>query len=269
MDGSETLVYEGAQMSTTPPPAPGATGSDPQTAKSREYYNEFSKGYEARRGKNVPQGYHEMLDELESGCVEQYGSGKDVLEVGCGTGLVLERIARFAKRAQGIDLSPGMLEKAKERGLSVEEGSATALPYDDNSFDVTCSFKVLAHIPDIDRALSEMARVTRPGGIVLAELYNPWSFRGALRVLGPARRIGSTRKESDVFTRFDSPAKAKAMTPPGCRFEGGRGVRIITPAARIVDAPVIGPAFYAVEKLLCDTPLRAFAGFYIAKYRKL
>lgn len=235
---------------------------------SRAYYDEFSKGYEARRGVNVPGGYHDMLDELESGFVERFGRDKDVLEVGCGTGLVLERIAKFAKNAEGIDLSPGMLQKARERGLSVREGSATDLPFPDNSFDVTCSFKVLAHIPDIEKALSEMARVTRPGGVVLAELYNPWSFRGILRVLGPARSIGKTRKESDVFTRFDSPKRAEELTPPGCDFDGARGVRIITPAARVVDAPVIGPVFYKAEKFLADTPLRALAGFYIAKYKK-
>jgi SAM-dependent methyltransferase len=205
-----------------------------------------------------------MLDELEAGFVEKYGASKDVLEVGCGTGLVLQRIAQFAETAKGIDLSPGMLEKAKARGLDVCEGSATELPFEDNSFDVTCSFKVLAHIPAIDQALSEMARVTKPGGVVLAELYNPWSFRGLLRALGPARRIGSTKNESDVFTRFDSPVKAEQMTPPGCDFDGARGVRIVTPAARIVDTPVIGRAFYQAEKLLADTPLRAFAGFYIA-----
>jgi len=241
-------------------------GYDSQT--SREYYDEFSKGYEERRGKNVPGGYHELLDELESGLVERYGANKHVLEVGCGTGLILKRLANFAAKAEGIDLSPGMLEKARERGLSVREGSATALPYEDNTFDVTCSFKVLAHIPDIEKALSEMARVTRPGGMVLAEFYNPWSFRGLLRALGPARQIGRTRKESDVYTRFDNPLRAKELTPSGCSFKGARGVRIITPAARVVDTPVIGPIFYKAEKLIADSPLRALAGFYIAKYQK-
>jgi len=242
-----------------------STGSE---SASRDYYDEFSKGYEARRGRNVPGGYHEMLDDLESGIVRKYGEGKAVLEVGCGTGLVLDRIAEFAGSAKGIDLSPGMLEKAKERGLDVCEGSATELPFDDNTFDVTCSFKVLAHIPDIEKALSEMARVTKPGGMVLAELYNPWSFRGLLRLLGPARRIGSTKNESDVFTRFDNPKRAEAMTPTGCEFKGARGVRIVTPAARVVDTPIIGPAFYKAETLLADTPMSALAGFYIAKYSK-
>jgi ubiquinone/menaquinone biosynthesis C-methylase UbiE len=255
--------------SSTGTAGPQTAGPAQQTAdQSRVYYDEFSKKYEARRGKNVPGGYHEMLDDLESSYVAKFGRGKDVLEVGCGTGLVLTRIAAFASTAQGIDLSPGMLEKARARGLSVREGSATALPFADNSFDVTCSFKVLAHIPDIDQALSEMARVTKPGGVILAEFYNPYSFRGLLRLLGPARQIGSTKKESDVFTRFDSPQKAKHMTPTGCDFEEARGVRIVTPAARVVDTPVVGKAFYSAERLLADSPLRNLAGFYIAAYRK-
>lgn len=246
----------------------GTTERDASTQKSREYYDEFSKGYEARRGTNVPGGYHEMLDSLESSYVARFGTGKEVLEVGCGTGLVLKRIDAFASRAEGIDLSPGMLAKAREKGLRVREGSATSLPFEDNSFDVTCSFKVLAHIPEIEKALSEMARVTRPGGFILAELYNPYSFRGLLRALGPARRVASSKKESDVFTRFDSPSRARELTPVGCSFEGARGVRIITPTARLVDTPIIGRAFYQIEKALADTPLRGLAGFYIATYKK-
>ncbi len=55
-------------------------------------------------------------------------------------------------RARGVDLSPGMLHKAQARGLDVVLGSATALPFEDNQFDVTCSFKVLAHVPVIELA---------------------------------------------------------------------------------------------------------------------
>ncbi len=236
---------------------------------SREYYDEFAAGYEARRAKNVPGGYHDMLDELEADYVARFGTGKRVLEVGCGTGLVLERIQQFASLAQGIDLSPQMLKKARERGLDVREGSATELPFDDATFDVTCSFKVLAHVPEIERALAEMARVTKPGGAILAEFYNPQSFRGLLRLLGPAKQVGQSKKESDVFTRFDSPRRIAQLTPAGCRFEGGRGVRIVTPTAHLVDQKPFGPWLRRAERLLCDTPLRHFAGFYIAHYHKL
>jgi len=242
--------------------------TDAQEARSRAYYDEFSIGYEARRAGHVPQGYHELLDQLESGYVERFGADKDVLEVGCGTGLVLERIARFARSAKGVDLSPGMLEKARQRGLDVVEGSATALPFADASFDVTCSFKVLAHVPDIKKALSEMARVTRPGGMILAELYNPWSFRGLLRILGPVQRIGSTKKESDVYTRFDSPLEARKLTPDGCSFVGARGIRIVSPTASVVDHPKLGPWFFRAEVALADTQFANFAGFYVATYEK-
>ena len=60
-----------------------------------------------------------MLDDLEVEIVERYGAGRQVLEVGCGTGLLLDRVAHFARGARGIDLSAGMLAKAATRGLSV------------------------------------------------------------------------------------------------------------------------------------------------------
>jgi ubiquinone/menaquinone biosynthesis C-methylase UbiE len=235
---------------------------------SREYYDEFAKVYDDRRGNNVPGGYHDLLDELETGLVERFGAHKDILEVGCGTGLIMQRVAGFARHVQGVDLSPGMLAHALARGLDVAQGSATQLPFPNDRFDVTYSFKVLAHVPDIRLALAEMARVTRPGGMILAEFYNPYSIRGLLRHLGPARRIGQSKKEADVFTRFDSPARARALTPPGCHFQGARGIRIVTPAAQVVDMKGVGRLFYATERLLADSPLSVCAGFYIAQYRK-
>ncbi|HXS18959.1 MAG TPA: class I SAM-dependent methyltransferase [Polyangiaceae bacterium] len=235
---------------------------------SREYYDEFAKVYDDRRGNSVPFGYHDLLDELETSLVERFGSQRDILEVGCGTGLIMQRVAKFARRVHGVDLSPGMLAHAQARGLDVTQGSATQLPFSDGEFDVTYSFKVLAHVPDIELALSEMARVTRPGGMILAEFYNPYSIRGLLRHLGPAKQIGQSKKEADVFTRFDSPSRARALTPRGCHFEGARGIRIVTPAAQLIDMKGIGRLFYATERLLADSPLSVCAGFYVAQYRK-
>jgi ubiquinone/menaquinone biosynthesis C-methylase UbiE len=230
---------------------------------NRKYYDAFSKKYEQRRGDNEPGGYHELLDELESEFVRRFGSGREVLEVGCGTGLVLSRIQSFAKHATGVDLSPGMLERAKSRGLKVVEGSATALPFDDQSFDVTCSFKVLAHVPDIERALAEMARVTRPGGHVIAEFYNPFSLRGVLKRFGPAGRIADDAHERHVYTRFDSPLRVRKLVPPGCHLVATRGVRIATPTALVMQNALGRRFFGSAERLLCDSPLRFFGGFYI------
>ncbi len=88
---------------------------------NRTYYDDFAGWYERER--HLP--YHRMLDDLEVDLVRRYGEGKDVLEVGCGTGLILGRVDEFASRATGIDLSGGMLAKAAARDLDVAQGSAT------------------------------------------------------------------------------------------------------------------------------------------------
>lgn len=237
-------------------------------ATIRAYYDEFSRRYERRRGQNDPGGYHELIDDLEVDFTARFARGKDVLEVGCGTGLILERLATFARTARGIDLSPGMLEKAKERGLDVQEGSVLALPYADASFDVCCSFKVLAHVPDIQGALREMLRVTRPAGVVLAEFYNPQSMRALLKRFGPAGAISESTRESAVYTRFDTPRDVTAFLPSGCRIVASRGVRIVTPFALAMRVPVVRGALRAAEWALADGPLARFGGFWIAAFQR-
>lgn len=243
-------------------------GEDEHLDATRAYYDEFSRRYEAKRGGNDPGGYHDLVDDLEVDFVRRFGAGRDLLEVGCGTGLILARTAQFARSAKGVDLSPGMLERAKGRGLSVLEASATDLPFPDESFDVAYSLKVLAHVRDIERALSEMTRVVRRGGFVLAEFYNPRSFRGLAKRLGPPGAISDRTDESAVFTRFDSPDQARAYAPAGTRFVAARGVRIVTPAAAALRIPVVGSVLRRAEWLLCDSPLRGLGGFWLGAFRR-
>ena len=127
---------------------------------------------------------------------------------------------------------------------------------------------MLAHVPEIERALSEMARVTRPGGVVIAEFYNPMSLRGLAKRLGPAGRIAEGANEKDVYTRYDAPSAVRAMAPRGCRFEAARGVRIVTPAAAFLRIPGLGSVLRAAERALCDSPLSVFGGFWIAAFVK-
>ncbi len=231
---------------------------------TRAYYDEFSRWYEKERGR----GYHALIDDLEVSVTEPLARGARVLEVGCGTGLILERIARVAERAEGIDLSPGMLEQARQRGLSVCEGSATELPFADATFDLVYSYKVLAHVPDIEKALAEMARVTRPGGTILAEFYNPWSLRYLAKRLGPAGRISEKTTEDAVYTRFDSPQRIREILPSNTHLEGFRGVRVVTPTAGVVSLPVVGRAVSMLEHVLLDSPAARFGGFLIAVIRR-
>lgn len=242
--------------------------NDDHLEKTKAYYDEFAECYEDQRDGNVSGGYHDMIDDLEVEFVERYGRGGDVLEVGCGTGLLLRRFAGFAKRAVGVDLSPGMLARARARGLEVQEASATSLPFPDDSFDVACSFKVLAHVREIHQALAEMTRVVRPGGHVIAELYNPLSLRGLVKHIGPAGAISQDKDESAVYTRFDTPWSIGELKPRNTRFVGSRGVRIVTPAAAALRVPVLRWVIRKAERALCDTPLNYFGGFWIAALEK-
>jgi SAM-dependent methyltransferase len=237
-------------------------------AGTRAYYDTFAARYEDARDGRDPGGYHDLVDDLEVGFVERFGRGRDVLEVGCGTGLLLRRIAAFARTARGVDLSPGMLARARARGLDVVEASATRLPFPDRTFDVACSFKVLAHVREVRQALAEMARVVRPGGHVLAELYNPLSLRGLVKRVGPAGAIGDASTERDVYTRFDPPWSIGTLKPEGTRLVDSRGVRILIPAALALRVPLLGGLLRRGERLLCDSPLRYFGGFWIAALRK-
>jgi SAM-dependent methyltransferase len=115
------------------------------------------------------------------GCV--HGSAR-VLDVGCGTGSLTFTIAdrSFGTTVIGIDALPTCINFAREKNhhpgrVSFEVGDACGLPFDDGSFDLTLSALAMNFMPNAAIALGEMVRVTRPGGIVAATL---WDIRGGL-----------------------------------------------------------------------------------------
>ena len=85
---------------------------------------------------------------------------------------------------------------------------------------------------------------------------------------GLAGKIADGANEHDVYTRFDSPARAKQLTPRGCVFVGARGVRITIPTAKVMKPRLGRRLFRAAEHALCDSPLNRLAGFYVAAYEK-
>jgi ubiquinone/menaquinone biosynthesis C-methylase UbiE len=240
------------------------SAGDPIEARTRRYYDDFSVTYDVGRDA----GYHAMIDRIETEIVLEHARGARVLEVGCGTGLVLARVAPATRSAIGVDLSPGMLARARGRGLRVVRGSVMALPFADGSFDVVYSFKVLAHVPAIERALAEITRVTRPGGRMLLEFYNPWSLRWIARRAAGARRIGREHTEADVPTRWDSPVAIKRLLPRGSTLVDLRGVRVLTPAAFVHRVPILAPLLARAEERASRSWLRTFGGFLVAVVRK-
>ena len=232
---------------------------------NQSYYDDFAGWYERER--HLP--YHRMLDDLEVELVERYGTNKDLLEVGCGTGLILDRTQRFARSATGIDLSGGMLARAAQRGLHVAQASATELPIATASVDVAYSFKVLAHIPDIAGAMREMARVVRPGGWVLAEFYNARSIRRLVKAVKPPTAVSEQTHDEHVFTRYDDAKAIKSYLPPELDWVTSRGIRVVTPVAKVLEVPVLGAAVRWAEHRLADLPgARDLGGFLVACCRR-
>ncbi len=228
---------------------------------NRAYYDDFAGWYERER--HLP--YHRMLDDLEVEIVERYARDKQVLEVGCGTGLILDRVAQFASSARGIDLSGGMLARAAARGLLVAQASATELPIASESVDVAYSFKVLAHIPDITGAMREMARVVRPGGYVLAEFYNARSLRRLVKAVKPPTAVSEQTHDEHVYTRYDDAAAIRSYLPENLEWVATRGIRVITPVAAVLRVPLLGSAVRWAEHRLADLPgARDHGGFLVA-----
>jgi len=134
--------------------------------------------------------------------------GEAVLDVGTGTGALAFAVRDATKTAKvtGIDPSPAYVAHAKDRNtdrrVQFATGDAQALSFSDAQFDRTMSLLVVNFIPDRERALKEMIRVTKPGGIVSAAVWDYGEGMEMLRVFWDAAvqldRAAATRDEVDM-----------------------------------------------------------------------
>jgi SAM-dependent methyltransferase len=124
--------------------------------------------------------------------------GTSVLDVGCGAGLTLVLAAERGATASGLDVSPGLLGVARERlpEADLRDGDMEYLPFPDAVFDAVVGVNAFQFAGDPRRALREAARVTRPGGRVVASLFAaPERSQGtaaheAMSALLPAEQSG-------------------------------------------------------------------------------
>lgn len=106
-------------------------------------------------------------------------SGQTLLDVACGTGVVAVTAARLGAKVSGIDLTPELLERAKENSRIADvqidwlEGDAEALPFPDAHFEVVLSQFGHMFAPRPDVAIAEMLRVLKPGGTIAFTTWPP------------------------------------------------------------------------------------------------
>jgi len=135
--------------------------------------------------------------ELLPWAVGEVALGDDVLEVGPGPGLTTDVLRRLVPRLTAVELDPDLARQLTARlhgtGVEVVEGDATALAFPPARFTAATTFTMLHHVPTPelqDRVLGELARVLRPGGVLI----------GADGVDTPDRRA---LHDDDVFVPID------------------------------------------------------------------
>ena len=145
----------------------------------RHAYRRWAPVYDNTFGRVASEGRKHAVEFINQ------GRGR-VLEVGVGTGLSLPAYARHLEIV-GIDLSPEMLEKARERVAeerlrnvsALHEMDASELDFPDAAFDTVVAMYVMTVVPDPEKVMRELSRVCRPGGEVL--IVNHFSAEEGMR----------------------------------------------------------------------------------------
>lgn len=105
---------------------------------------------------------------------------KEVLEIGCGSGIIASEISKIVKRVTAIDITDKTIKSAMQSqnisGSSFQyiTGDATKMPFADNSFDIIVSNQVFEHVTKQGKLINDMHRVLRPSGICYIATGNKW-----------------------------------------------------------------------------------------------
>ncbi len=145
----------------------------PRRGPHRRFFDIWSRVYDAPPVQRLT--YRPEHDAVLRGLRQR--EARRILDIGCGTGLLAERIRSELPESQvvGCDFSRGMLSQAQEheRADALVQGSALALPFADGRFDAIVSTEAFHWFPDQRQALAEFLRVLTPKGRLLVSLVNP------------------------------------------------------------------------------------------------
>jgi ubiquinone/menaquinone biosynthesis C-methylase UbiE len=139
---------------------------------NKNFWNRYAKLYDFEINMASGKAYAEMYRLMAS----SLSPDMDVLEVATGTGLIAVNIAVYVRCVEATDFSPKMIETAKKKkapgniNFSVED--ATELSFKDNSFDAAIISNALHIMPDPVKVLSNISRILKPGGLLIAPTYS-------------------------------------------------------------------------------------------------
>ena len=205
--------------------------------------------------------------------------GKRLLDVGCGTGALIEPLISSDVEYEGIDIAPNMIEivqtHIRELGLSsrfkVRVGSVEALPYSDSHFDAVAGMGLLEYFDDPAPVIREAIRVVKPGGIMVFTIPQKFCVDDfIIRGTAPFRRfvrqiIG---KSDDIEREKYSPKEFQELfLKRGCEVAGERFYnKLILPYPISRFWPRL--AYAAAAMVEENLQLKAFATGYILACKK-
>jgi len=120
--------------------------------------DDYDNHYDASNGRDY---YSHICD----GVISALPQDGRLLDIGCGTGLFMQRYLKTGREAIGIDISRGMIRRARTRSVSdVALGNAEVLPFGDQTFDSVSSLLAFSYFQNPESMLDEAFRVLKPGG---------------------------------------------------------------------------------------------------------
>ncbi|MGB2292959.1 MAG: ArsR/SmtB family transcription factor [Parvibaculales bacterium] len=174
-----------------------------RAARAQAYFAANAAQWDSLRANHIPEtAIEERMGELIG--------GRDIdllVDLGTGTGRMLEIFGTRATRAVGFDISPDMLTIARAKldelaaeNCQVRQGDCANVPLEDNVADIVILHQVLHFLDDPQRAVNEAARITRPGGCVLIADFGPHEMED-LRNEHAHRRLGFADDEMNHMLR--------------------------------------------------------------------
>ncbi len=135
-------------------------------ALSAEYEAAYFQEGQALYLKRFVHRVHKCMRQLQA--VREYiPKARDVLDIGCSAGYMMQAARELGMRGTGLDCSTFAVGLCRERGLRAVVGDIDAMPFADATFDIVTAKHTLEHMRDPKAALAEMRRVLRPGGVAL------------------------------------------------------------------------------------------------------
>lgn len=149
----------------------GATTERAPAEYVREVFDNYAETFESHLVQKLGYRTPQLLDEALRAAAPAGKDRWDVLDLGCGTGLMGEILAERSARLVGIDIAPKMIDKAREKRVYTELAVADILPFMEASgrasYDLVVAADVFVYLGDLAAIFSETPRLLRPGGIFL------------------------------------------------------------------------------------------------------